>query len=93
MIDVLALSTFFRSSTRRTKLLRKEDDHVLAFPNHYEVRFAEHTLNLLKAVLNNLDAARNLWTKITDGTLASDRREKLSANGFLKKWGKGTQQV
>ena len=93
MADVLALSTFFHSSPRRTKLLHKENDQALAFPKHFEVRFAEHTLNLLKAILNNLEAARRLWTKMTDGTINSDRKESSSAKGFLMKWGNGTQQV
>ena len=92
MADVLALSTFFRSSPRRTKL-HKEHDQVLAFPTHFEVRFAEHTLNLLEAILNNLEAARKLSTKMTDGTINSDRKESSSAKGFLRKWGNGTQQV
>ena len=87
--DVLALPTFFRSSPRRTKLLHKEHDQVLAFPKHFEVRFAEHTLNLLKAILNNLEAARKLWTKMTDGTINSDS----SAKGFHWKWCNSTQQV
>ena len=26
-------------------------------------------------------------------SVASNRRDKLSASGFLKKWGKGTQQI
>ena len=82
MTDVLALSKFLSSSTRRTKLLVKEDDHVLAFRCQYVVRFAEHTLNLL-TVLNNLEAARKLCAKMTDGTQGLDRREKYHQMHFL----------
>ena len=55
--------------------------------------FAEHTLNILKAVLNNLEAARNLWSKMTNGSIESDKTEKATAQGFLRKRKKGTQQV
>eukprot|EP00794_Sanderia_malayensis_P011396 gene11397-12582_t len=44
MADVLVLSTFFRSSPRRTNLLHKENDQVLAFPKHFEVR-SDGTIN------------------------------------------------
>jgi hypothetical protein len=53
------------------------------------VRFAEHTLNILKAVLNNLEAARNLWSKMTNATIESDKTEKATAQGFLRKWKTG----
>eukprot|EP00795_Rhopilema_esculentum_P009534 gene9534-biopygen10963 len=49
MADVLALSTFFHSSPRRTKLLHKENDQALTFPKHFEVRDAAIVnLNVMK---------------------------------------------
>ena len=57
------------------------------------MRFAEHTLNIVKAVLNNLEAARSLWSKMNNGTIETEKTEKATAQGFLRKWKKGTQQV
>ena len=57
------------------------------------MRFAEHTLNIVKAVLNNLEAARSLWSKMNNGTIKTEKTEKATARGFLRKWKKGTQQV
>ena len=57
------------------------------------MRFAEHTLNIVKAVLNNLEAARSLWSKMNNGTIETEKIEKATAQGFLRKWKKGTQQV
>ena len=57
------------------------------------MRFAEHTLNIVKAVLNNLEAARSLWSKMNNGTIETEKTEKATAQCFLRKWKKGTQQV
>ena len=57
MTNVLSFVSFFRTSPRTTKLLHQENGKFLKFPKHFEVRFAEHTLNLLNAVLHNLEAA------------------------------------
>ena len=48
--NLLALVNFFRTSPRRTKLLHQEDERCLTFPKYFEVRFAQHTLNLIRAV-------------------------------------------
>ena len=71
----------------------KENENCLTFPKHFEVRFAEHTLNVLKAVLHNLEAAINVWTKMCDGTIPTERTEKQMAQGFLRKWEKGSLQL
>lgn len=86
MSNVLALVAFFRTSPRRTKLLHQEDASCLNFPKHFEVRFAQHSLNLLKAVLHNLEAAKKVWQKIVDNELKSDKKERAMAQGFLTKW-------
>lgn len=79
MTNILAVTSFFRSSPRRTKLLHRENDKCLTFPKHFEVRFAEHTLNVLKAVLQNLEAARSVWAKMCDGTIPTEKTEKQMA--------------
>ena len=57
------------------------------------MRFAEHTLNIVKAVLNNLEAARNVWSKMNNGNIETEKTEKATAQGFFTKWKKGTQQA
>ena len=69
------------------------DENCCAFPKHFEARFAEHTLNVLKAVLHNKEAAQILWKQMSKGTITSDKKEKSMAEGFLKKWHKGSRQV
>ena len=64
----LVLHFICKQLTQYVQLLQK-DGNCLTFPKHFDVRFAEHTLNILKAVLNNLEAARNLWSKMTNGTI------------------------
>jgi len=92
MTNVLAVSKFFRQSPRRVKYLHKEDPKCLTFPKHFEVRFAEHTLNVLKAVLNNLEAAKQVWTKMCSGEIHAEKIEKRMAQGFLDKWKHDGQQ-
>jgi hypothetical protein len=65
----------------------------LSFPKHFDVRFAEHTRNLLNAVLHNLDAARRVWQDMVDGIIESNSKEKQMAKGFIEKWYKGSRQV
>ena len=48
------------------------------------MRFAEHMLNIVKAVLNNLEAARSLWSKMNNGTIETEKTEKATAQGFEK---------
>ena len=92
MTNVLAVSKFFRQSPRRVKYLHKEDPKCLTFPKHFEVRFAEHTLNVLKAVLNNLEAAKQVWTKMCSAEIHAEKIEKRMAQGFLDKWKHDGQQ-
>jgi hypothetical protein len=53
----------------------------LVFPRHFEVRFAEHTCQLLKAVLHNLNASRKVWTAISQKK--SGKTDSQQAAGFL----------
>ena len=88
----LVLHFICKQLTQYVQLLQ-EDGNCSTFAKHFDVRFAEHTLNILKAVLNNLEAARKLWSKMTNGTIETDKTEKTTVQGFLRKWKKGTQQV
>ncbi len=40
-----------------------------------------------------MEAAQILWKQMSDGTITSHKNEKNMAEGFLKKWGKGSRQV
>ena len=54
--------------------------------SHLEVRFAEHTLNMLNSVLHNLEPAENMFQKMISGTVTSERKERHMArapNGKL----------
>ena len=93
MTNVLSFVSFFRTSPRRTKLLHQENGKCLKFPKHFEVRFAEHTLNLLNAVLHNLEAAEKMFQKMISGTVISERNERSMVQGLLSKWKAGSQQL
>ena len=93
MTNALSFVSFFRTSPRRTKLLHQENRKCLKFPKHFEVRFAEHTLNLLNAVLHNLEAAEKMFQKMISGTVTSERNERSMVQGLLSKWKAGSQQL
>ena len=93
MTNVLSFVSFFRASPRRTKLLQQENGKRLKFPKHFEVQFAEHTLNLLNAVLHNLKAAEKMFQKMILGTVTSERNERSMLQGLLSKWKAGSQQL
>ena len=93
MTNVLSFVSFFRTSPRRTKLLHQENGKCLKFPKHFEVRFAEHTLNLLNAVLYNLEAAEKMFQKMISGTVISERNERSMVQGLLSKWKADSQQL
>ena len=56
--NLLALSTYFRTSKNKTKLLRQELQDVKQFPRRHEVRFAQHQLQLIDAILSNIHGCK-----------------------------------
>ena len=90
--NVLSFVSFFITSPRRRKLQHKENEKCLEFPKYFKVRFAEHTLNLLDAVLHNFEAAKKMFQTVTSGTITSERKERNMAQGFSSKWKAGSQQ-
>ena len=50
--DICAVMTHFRTSKSRAKKLREISDEVLVRPAMFEVRFAEHLLASIRAILN-----------------------------------------
>ena len=81
--DVTAVATYFRASKSRTKRL-KEAGAKLSFPAHFEVRFAEHLLQLIGAVLENLPACRQVWQDLA--TEGENQKARAEAKGFATKW-------
>jgi hypothetical protein len=81
--NVIELATCFRTSKNKTKLLHSILPDAKQFPRHHEVRFAEHHLQLIDAVLHNLDACLEVF-KRTEET--GERRDKTYARGFAHVW-------
>ena len=82
--NVVAVSTYYRTSGLRTKELKSRIPKMKA---HHEVRFAQHLIQLCEAVLSNLDGCRLHWQKIVDASSEQyDRKEKDKVRGFLKNW-------
>jgi hypothetical protein len=50
--NLMAVATYFRRSALRTKLLHELLPGARAFPKHHEVRFAQHQVQLIDAVLH-----------------------------------------
>ena len=83
--NLLGLVRFFRTP-RRMKMLSAQAGNVKQFPRHHDVRFAQHELQLVDAVLNNLPACIKVWEQMQAPESTSDRKEKAEAKGFLRIW-------
>jgi len=81
--NLLAVATYFRTSKNKTKLLSAVLPNAKKFPRHHEVRFAQHQVALIDAVLSNMPGCLNVWAKMDE---VGDRKEKAEARGFLKTW-------
>ena len=82
--NLTGLSSYYRKSGTRTKALKRNGGSK-EFPAHYEVRFAEHMLNLIKAAISNITSCRSHWKGITEKK-GVDKKDKATAEGFLKTW-------
>jgi hypothetical protein len=95
-INVKAVASFYRGSAVRTDELRRIADEsgnqFYRFPEHFEVRFVEHLLNLCESVWKNLLAIRKHWSHISTEAQNATRGERATAKGFLKLWEAGGQQ-
>lgn len=95
LADIRAVSKYFRASSRREGDLiaqalsaGKEEKSVKRFPRYHEVRFAEHLLNLVNAVLSNLEFMLLHWESVHSS--GGSRTERLQAVGFHKSWMPGS---
>ena len=63
-------------------MLSAQAGNVKQFPWHHDVRFAQHELQLVNAVLNNLPACIKVWEQMQAPESTSDRKEKAEAKVF-----------
>lgn len=61
LMNLNSISTYFHTAPLKTKLLKKK---CISFPTNFEVRFVEHTKNIIVSVLNNLPERKLLWKDI-----------------------------
>ena len=67
-------------------MLSSQAGNVKQFPRHHDDRFAQHELQLVDAVLNNLPACIKVWEQVRAPESTCDRKEKVEAKGFMKIW-------
>ena len=53
------------------------------FPDHFDVQFAQHLNQKIKAALHNLSGCCLVWEEVSK---SNEYRQKTEANGFFKKW-------
>ena len=80
---LIGVASYFRVSKCKTKLLKDFCPDARPYPRHHEVRFAQHTLQLIDVVLHNMDGAREVWRRMSE---TGTKKEKSEAKGFLKTW-------
>ena len=83
-----SVATFFRTSGTRSKRLREQGGTV-KFPAFLEVRFSQHLLALISAVLKNLPACRSVWEETHRHDSGENRSARTEAAGFLRQWKPG----
>ena len=81
--NLVGVSTSFRTSKNKTKLLHAKCPDAKQFPRHHEVRFAEHQVQLIDAILHNLPGCKEVWKHMEEN---GDRKEKAEARGFQRTW-------
>ena len=64
-------------------MLEKAAIEMKQFPRHHDVRFAQHFLSLIDAVLTNIKGCTQVWGEITRN---GDRKDKRKASGYLNTW-------
>ena len=62
--NLKAVSTYFRTSKNRKKELLKIFPTAREFPRYHDVRFAQHFLNLVDALIFNIDACKQVWQQL-----------------------------
>jgi len=93
--NLKAIATFYRNSAVRTEELKliseKSNNKFYRFPEHFEVRFVQHLINLSESVWNNSKAIRTHWSSLIT-SVSGNKTEKSTVKGFLKLWKEGGDQ-
>ena len=79
---LLGFVRFFQTP-RRMKMLAQAGN-VKQFTRHQDVRFTQHGLQLVDAVLNNIPACIKVWEQVQVPDSTSYRKDKAEAKGFLR---------
>ena len=67
--NVLGVASYFRTSKNHKATLRTLFPDAHEFPAYFEVRFAEHLVNVIEVVLHNRDGCIEVWKQISaEGT-------------------------
>jgi len=61
----MAMASYFRRSAVFTKRPHDLWPNARAFPKHHEVRFAQHQVALLDAMLYNMAACKQVWNSFS----------------------------
>jgi hypothetical protein len=91
--NMKSVAAFYRASSVRTAelttIIEEAAGQFFRFPEHHDIRFAEHLFNLAFAICRNLNGARKHWSSLQEN---GEGKEKATAKGFLKIWLEGGQQ-
>ena len=82
--NVMGLVRFYRIP-RRMKI-SAQAGNIKQFPRFHDVRFVQHELQLVDAVLNNLPTCVKIWEHMLSPGSTSNRKENAEAKGFLRTW-------
>ena len=58
--SLIGVATYFLTSTSKKKMLEKAAIEMEQFPRHHDVRFAQHFLSLIDAVLTNIKGCKQV---------------------------------
>jgi hypothetical protein len=82
--ECVSVASYFRCSKNKKKMLHSFIPTAKKFPKYHEVRFAQHTLTLIDAILGNLEGCKETWEKLAEA--GDSRKEQSEAKGFLRTW-------
>lgn len=84
-VGCLGDNSLLQSVEVKSKLFRSHLDKMYRFPEHFDVRFAKHLNQIIKAVpvLHNFYRCCLVWEEVSK---SNEYCLKTEANGFLKKW-------
>lgn len=96
LMNLTSIASYFHTAPLKTKLLKQkfgEEKKFVTFPKYFEVRFAEHTRNIILSVINNLPECKLFWKDlISDKNNKFSKTDKNAASGMLRTWNNDSLQ-